>query len=279
MKKIISALTMLLAFTVCVQAQDLITKRDGEDIKAKITEVNQNEIKYKRFDNQDGPTFVISKSEVLMVRYENGTNEVFNQQPATAPTNNYVPQQQQTMTQANYNAQQQPAAYGNNYGRPMDYGTAGKVYPGMRYKHYKNFYEPSAYIPQSGDKYSPALGGVCSWIIPGLGQMICGEVGRGCGYLGGTIISGVVMGVGTGLLYDYPILGSIFAIAGSVSLLTVDICAIVDGVRVAKVKNMYNQDMRNMSSSIDMHLYPYLSTINTGTVRTPVAGVSLGINF
>ena len=87
------------------------------------------------------------------------------------------------------------------------------------------------------------------------------------------------MGVGTGLLYDYPILGSIFAIAGSVSLLTVDICAIVDGVRVAKVKNMYNQDMRNMSSSIDMHLYPYLSTINTGTVRTPVAGVSLGINF
>ena len=93
MKKIISALTMLLAFTVCVQAQDLITKRDGEDIKAKITEVNQNEIKYKRFDNQDGPTFVISKSEVLMVRYENGTNEVFNQQPATAPTNNYVPQQ------------------------------------------------------------------------------------------------------------------------------------------------------------------------------------------
>ena len=66
-------------------AQDLITKLDGTDIKAKILEVNQTEIKYKKADYLDGPTFTMNKSEILLVRYANGTNEIFNapgQQPA-----------------------------------------------------------------------------------------------------------------------------------------------------------------------------------------------------
>lgn len=60
-------------------AQDVITKRNGEDINAKILEVNQNDIKYKKADNLNGPTFTISKSDILMVRYENGSKDIFNQ--------------------------------------------------------------------------------------------------------------------------------------------------------------------------------------------------------
>ena len=59
-------------------AQDIITKKDGTDIKAKVLEVNESEVKYRRYDYLDGPIFTMLKSEILIVRYENGTNDVFN---------------------------------------------------------------------------------------------------------------------------------------------------------------------------------------------------------
>jgi hypothetical protein len=77
MKKIfLIAVSFVSILSVC-NAQDIITKKSGEDIKAKILEVNQTEVKYKRFDNSNGPTFTILKSELLMVRYENGTKDIF----------------------------------------------------------------------------------------------------------------------------------------------------------------------------------------------------------
>lgn len=59
-------------------SQDLITLKSGQDISAKIIEVGINEIKYKKFDNIDGPTFTISKSDVLITRYKNGTKDIYN---------------------------------------------------------------------------------------------------------------------------------------------------------------------------------------------------------
>ncbi len=58
-------------------SQDMITKKTGEDISGKILEVTSSEIKYKKADNLDGPIFTISKSEVLIIRYKNGTKDVF----------------------------------------------------------------------------------------------------------------------------------------------------------------------------------------------------------
>lgn len=59
-------------------AQDLITKKSGEDVKAKVIEVTTTEIKYKKAENVNGPLFTILKSDVLLLRYENGTKDVFN---------------------------------------------------------------------------------------------------------------------------------------------------------------------------------------------------------
>lgn len=78
MKKI--GLTIAITFlklTFCY-SQDVITLKTGEDIKAKIIEVGLNDIKYKKFDNIDGPSFTISKSDVLITRYQNGTKDVYN---------------------------------------------------------------------------------------------------------------------------------------------------------------------------------------------------------
>jgi len=47
----------------------------GEKIKAKVLEVGQHEIKYKKCDNPDGPTYTVSKSDVKGIQYANGTNE------------------------------------------------------------------------------------------------------------------------------------------------------------------------------------------------------------
>jgi hypothetical protein len=62
-------------------SQDIITTKAGEDILAKISEVGHTEIKYKKFDNQDGPAFTLLRSDVLMIRYENGTKDIFNEEP------------------------------------------------------------------------------------------------------------------------------------------------------------------------------------------------------
>lgn len=58
-------------------SQDIITTKSGEDIKAKVLELNTTEIKFKKIDNIEGPTFSILKSEILLVRYSNGTKDIF----------------------------------------------------------------------------------------------------------------------------------------------------------------------------------------------------------
>ena len=57
-------------------AQDVIVKRDGEEIQCRILEVSSNKVKFKQWKNQDGPTFVEKKSDILMLKYENGQKEV-----------------------------------------------------------------------------------------------------------------------------------------------------------------------------------------------------------
>src|SRR5688500_716753 len=61
--------------------QDTIYKTNGTEIQAKILEITSSEIKYKRFDNLQGPTIYMPKAEVFMIKYENGTKEIINQQP------------------------------------------------------------------------------------------------------------------------------------------------------------------------------------------------------
>jgi hypothetical protein len=78
MKKII--VTFIATFLVAnlLFSQDVLTKKSGDDIKAKVLEVTTTEVKYKKFDNLNGPVFTILKSELLLIRYENGSKDVFN---------------------------------------------------------------------------------------------------------------------------------------------------------------------------------------------------------
>lgn len=61
-----------------VFAQDYIHTLGSEEIKVKVLEVKTEVITYKKFNNLDGPTFEIPKSEVHKIVFKNGEEEFFN---------------------------------------------------------------------------------------------------------------------------------------------------------------------------------------------------------
>jgi hypothetical protein len=76
---LISALFTL--FTgMLAHGQDIIVQKNGDEIKAKVEQVLDSEIKYRKFDNLSGPLYSIKKAEVFMIRYENGSKDVFGDQ-------------------------------------------------------------------------------------------------------------------------------------------------------------------------------------------------------
>ena len=77
MKKLLFILFFFVAVK-SVYSQDLIIKKNGDEIKSKVLEVALNIIKYKKYDNLNGPTFEILKSEVFIIKYENGTKDIIN---------------------------------------------------------------------------------------------------------------------------------------------------------------------------------------------------------
>lgn len=69
----------LLLLATNVSAQDIITKADGSKIDAKIEEITESVIRYRRVNNPNGPLYSISISNVVSVLFENGTTEKFTQ--------------------------------------------------------------------------------------------------------------------------------------------------------------------------------------------------------
>ena len=76
MKQIFFLLALFTSLTV--HCQDVIVKKDGGTIVSKVLEVNTADIKYKKFSNQNGPTYSINKNEIISINYENGEKDVFN---------------------------------------------------------------------------------------------------------------------------------------------------------------------------------------------------------
>ena len=76
--KVIGCLVFIL-MTAPIFAQDIIVTTDAKKIEAQILEVSKSEIKYKEYDNLDGPTFIISTDEISSVLYKNGKVVLYKQ--------------------------------------------------------------------------------------------------------------------------------------------------------------------------------------------------------
>lgn len=66
-----------LILSVGCYAQDMIVKKDGSIIQAKVSEIGTSEVKYKKWSNPDGPSYAIAKSDILAITYQNGEKETF----------------------------------------------------------------------------------------------------------------------------------------------------------------------------------------------------------
>ena len=73
---------LILAAALCAAmnaaAQDTIYKTDAQRIQAKILEVSPSEVRYKRFSNPDGPTYVLPVGDISHIIYQNGERDDFN---------------------------------------------------------------------------------------------------------------------------------------------------------------------------------------------------------
>lgn len=86
MKKIL-ILLLLLSATVA-SAQDVIVKKDGGTIVCRVKEVNPTQVVYRKWSALEGPNYVINRTEISVINYENGDKEEFRDDvvPATPAT-------------------------------------------------------------------------------------------------------------------------------------------------------------------------------------------------
>ena len=75
-KKLI-ALAVLCVAGSYASAQDLIVKKDGSVIQAKVTKIGTSEVEYKKWKNQNGPQYSIAVADLLAINYQNGEKETF----------------------------------------------------------------------------------------------------------------------------------------------------------------------------------------------------------
>ena len=86
------ACMLLCCITSNLFSQDVIFLFNGDEIEAKIIKVGSGEIEYKKWSNQDGPTYTEQKGNIYMIKYQNGEKDVFNnvETPVSSPATTVV---------------------------------------------------------------------------------------------------------------------------------------------------------------------------------------------
>ena len=70
-------LVLLLLHATGSFSQDVIFKRDGNEIKAIVEEITLETLKYRQSENPDGPIITLANSELLFVKFKNGEKHMF----------------------------------------------------------------------------------------------------------------------------------------------------------------------------------------------------------
>lgn len=72
--------TLITLLFASANAQDVIVKTDNSTLKSKVLEISDTEIKYKKWENLEGPTYSTNKSLVIKIVYQNGSIDVFKEE-------------------------------------------------------------------------------------------------------------------------------------------------------------------------------------------------------
>lgn len=158
-----------------------------------------------------------------------------------------------------------------NEGYQIQYGRAIK--PNMSYRELRSLYNTKDYVHYESAAYQPGIMGIASLLVPGLGDCLADEWGRGLLQFGGTAVFATAASICS---YGYHFDGAaVICIAGS---LATWVWSIVDAVKVSKIKNMYIHDYLKMYGA-DLKVYPSVSCYAKPDGTIPVAGLTFALNF
>ena len=167
----------------------------------------------------------------------------------------------------------------------------------VRYSEIKGNYNPKEYVKQATDPYHVGWYEATSFFIPGIGQLLSGETWRGLAFIGGEAIlisviktaadniAEVAITNESGFLTGYtdPKVGK-RNMAVMLTALGVDlglsIWSSIDARNVARVKNMYYQDLINGKKPVELSFAPTVSLApDPSGALQPCAGVSMQLKF
>ena len=178
------------------------------------------------------------------------------------------------------------------------FGSANAQYANKNnYKELKGIYNPKDYVKHDTDPYNAGWYECASFFIPGVGQLLSGEVWRGLAFIGGeAILVGIITDTASeieklaitnekGFLTGYTdeAMGkknmAIFLSALGVDL-GLAIWSSIDAARVAKVKNMYYQDLIGDKTPVELSFAPAISFAPSQSGSSQMsAGLALQVKF
>lgn len=85
MKKLLFVLFAVWCGAMTAAAQNLIVKTDASQVEARVLEISPDAVRYKRFSNPDGPTYVLPVAEIRYIRYANGEVEYYAKEVPAEP--------------------------------------------------------------------------------------------------------------------------------------------------------------------------------------------------
>jgi hypothetical protein len=84
MKTYLLFLFVALTTSLIGRSQDVITRKNGDTINAKVLKVKPEEIEYKRHSNLTGASYILPVSDIAYITYENGVKDSFPGSPINA---------------------------------------------------------------------------------------------------------------------------------------------------------------------------------------------------
>lgn len=258
MKKMLLLFAMSIILFPALRAQDVIVLKNGDELKVKVVKVGESEIEYKKWSNQDGPTYTTSTSKVFMVKYINGDKDCFNEQ-----TTQKEPKEETKKTQVDYNNS------GRYFGNSLHEGgmeqKRSELYLGYKKlssTEVRSILNPEEYAIYEAAKNKCAVGNACLLV----GWMT----------FGASVFMGV-LGLGKGVSLDKLQIPMLITFAGS--------CVFIPSGFVTKgrgrgmmqtLADAYNN--RN-NKSLSYSFYPTAVKINTPTGSNYGFGLGLSVSF
>lgn len=150
---------------------------------------------------------------------------------------------------------------------------------GLKYKQLKSIYNYRYYYPTPNDTYSPLLMGLASAFIPGLGECLTDEWGRGLFKITSSVVLDITFAASLFMIpfeHERFLFGGI-AMGSAVAISALWVWGIGDAIKVAKVKNMYLRDVRKQYG-IDLDFTPQVG-ISPYDGHSPMLGMRVALSF